>query len=141
MNEMAKTLLLWVVIAVVLLTVFQSFNPQSASTKDVSYSEFRQAVRDKRVDEVLVHNDGRTVEAKLQDGSSVRTTALLTEKSIADIETDVRRRRALHHFRDAAFQFVARTDLHVPPFASLCDRVIAATSSAMASRVASCIWR
>ena len=89
MNEMAKTLLLWVVIAVVLLTVFQSFNPQSASTKDVSYSEFMQAVRDKRVDEVLVHNDGRTVEAKLQDGSSVRTTALLTEKSIADIETDV----------------------------------------------------
>ncbi|HQY55211.1 MAG TPA: ATP-dependent metallopeptidase FtsH/Yme1/Tma family protein, partial [Dokdonella sp.] len=91
MNDMAKTVLLWVVIAVVLLTVFQSFNPQAAATKDIPYSEFMQAVRDKRVDEVLVHNDGRTVEAKLQDGSSVRTTALLTEQSIGDIEKDVQK--------------------------------------------------
>ncbi|MFZ1392479.1 MAG: ATP-dependent zinc metalloprotease FtsH, partial [Dokdonella sp.] len=91
MNDMAKTLLLWVVIAVVLLTVFQSFNPHTASTKDVPYSEFMQAVRDNRVDEVLVHNDGRTVEAKLQDGSSVRTTALLTEQSIAEIEKGVQK--------------------------------------------------
>jgi 2-oxoglutarate dehydrogenase E2 component (dihydrolipoamide succinyltransferase) len=50
-----------------------------------------QAVRDNRVDEVLVHNDGRTVEAKLQDGSSVRTTALLTEQSIAEIEKELGR--------------------------------------------------
>ena len=91
MNDMAKTVLLWVVIAVVLLTVFQSFNPHAAATKDIPYSEFMQAVRDKRVDEVLVHNDGRTVEAKLQDGSSVRTTALLTEQSIGDIEKDVQK--------------------------------------------------
>ena len=91
MNDMAKTVLLWVVIAVVLLTVFQSFNPHAAATKDIPYSEFMQAVRDKRVDEVLVHNDGRTVEAKLQDGSNVRTTALLTEQSIGDIERDVQK--------------------------------------------------
>ncbi len=91
MNDMAKTVLLWVVIAVVLLTVFQSFNPHPAATKDIPYSEFMQAVRDKRVDEVLVHNDGRTVEAKLQDGTSVRTTALLTEQSIGDIEKDVQK--------------------------------------------------
>ncbi|WP_440223208.1 ATP-dependent zinc metalloprotease FtsH [Dokdonella sp. MW10] len=86
MNDMAKTLLLWVVIAVVLLTVFQSFNPRVATTTDVPYSEFLQALRDNRVDEVLVKNDNRTIEAKLRDGASVRTTALLTEKSIADIE-------------------------------------------------------
>ncbi len=91
MNDMAKTLLLWVVIAVVLLTVFQSFNPRTASTKDISYSEFMQAVRDKRVDEVLVHNDGRTVEAKLQDGSNIRTTVLPTEQSLAEIERDVQK--------------------------------------------------
>ena len=91
MNDMAKTVLLWVVIAVVLLTVFQSFNPQAAATKDIPYSEFMQAVRDKRVDEVLVHNDGRTVEAKLQDGTNVRTTAMLTEQSIGDIERDVQK--------------------------------------------------
>ncbi len=86
MNDMAKTLLLWVIIAVVLLTVFQSFNPRTAVTADLPYSEFMQAVRDNRVDEVLVHNDGRTIEAKLRDGTSVRTTALLTEQAIGDIE-------------------------------------------------------
>jgi cell division protease FtsH len=89
MNDMAKTLLLWVVIAVVLLTVFQSFNPRAAATKDIPYSEFMQAVRDKRVDEVLVHNDNRTVEAKLQDGSQIRTTVLPTEQSLSEIEKDV----------------------------------------------------
>ncbi|SFM96070.1 ATP-dependent zinc metalloprotease FtsH [Dokdonella immobilis] len=89
MNDMAKTLLLWVVIAVVLLTVFQSFNPRGAATKDIPYSEFMQAVRDKRVDEVLVHNDNRTVEAKLQDGTSIRTTVLPTEQSLSEIEKDV----------------------------------------------------
>src|SRR5690606_34376504 len=91
MNDMAKTLLLWVVIAVVLLTVFQSFNPRTAATKDIPYSEFMQAVRDKRVDEVLVHNDGRTVEAKMQDGSSVRTTILATDQAWNEIGTDVQK--------------------------------------------------
>jgi cell division protease FtsH len=86
MNDMAKTLTLWVIIAVVLLTVFQSFNPRTATTTDLPYSEFMQAVRDNRVDEVLVHNDGRTIEAKLRDGNNVRTTALLTEQAIAEIE-------------------------------------------------------
>ncbi len=86
MNDMAKTLLLWVIIAVVLLTVFQSFNPRVATTADLPYSDFMEAVRNDRVDEVLVRNDGRTIEAKLRDGTSVRTTALLTEQAIADIE-------------------------------------------------------
>ena len=89
MNDMAKTLTLWVIIAVVLLTVFQSFNPRVATTTDLPYSEFMQAVRDNRVDEVLIKNDpglNRTIEAKLRDGTNVRTTALLTEQGIADIE-------------------------------------------------------
>src|SRR5690606_30324655 len=91
MNDMAKTLLLWVVIAVVLLTVFQSFNPRTAATQDIPYSEFMQAVRDKRVDEVLVHNDGRTIEAQLQDGTRVRSTVLATEQSLSEIERDVQK--------------------------------------------------
>ena len=39
LNDMAKNLLLWLVIAVVLLTVFQTFSPQ-ASQESVHYSEF-----------------------------------------------------------------------------------------------------
>ena len=44
MNEMAKNLLLWLIIAVVLLTVFQSFNPHGSSSSDLPYSSFVQSV-------------------------------------------------------------------------------------------------
>ena len=44
MNDMAKNLLLWVIIAVVLLTVFQSFNPRATAPSDVAYSDFAQQV-------------------------------------------------------------------------------------------------
>jgi cell division protease FtsH len=36
MNDMAKNLLLWIVIAVVLIAVFNSFNPHSSSPRDIS---------------------------------------------------------------------------------------------------------
>lgn len=44
MNEMAKNLLLWLIIAVVLLTVFQTFNPHAGSSQDMSYTTFAQQV-------------------------------------------------------------------------------------------------
>lgn len=91
MNDMAKNLLLWVVIAVVLVTVFQSFNPHPTSTSDVAYSVFLNQVRNNQVESVLVHNDNRTIDAKLKDGSSVRTTALLTDNAIAEIEKNVQK--------------------------------------------------
>ncbi|MEO8672889.1 MAG: ATP-dependent zinc metalloprotease FtsH, partial [Tahibacter sp.] len=56
---------------------------------EVAYSEFMDKVHAKSVAEVLVRNDGRTVEGKLKDGTGLRTTALLTESTIADIEKNV----------------------------------------------------
>ena len=41
MNEMAKNLLLWLIIAVVLIAVFQSFNPHGGAASDLPYSAFR----------------------------------------------------------------------------------------------------
>ncbi|HZX91189.1 MAG TPA: ATP-dependent zinc metalloprotease FtsH [Rudaea sp.] len=84
MNEMAKNLLLWVVIAVVLIAVFQSFNPRS-DPSTLSYSEFMQKVENNDVSEVLIRNDNRTIDAKLKDGNKLHTTALLTDKTVDDI--------------------------------------------------------
>ncbi len=89
MNDMAKNLLLWIVIAVVLLTVFQSFNPHTTTTHEMAYSDFMQQVRNNQVESVLVRNDNRTVEATMKDGSTARTTALLTDATIAEIQKDV----------------------------------------------------
>ncbi|HEX4799621.1 MAG TPA: ATP-dependent metallopeptidase FtsH/Yme1/Tma family protein, partial [Sphingomicrobium sp.] len=75
MNDMAKNLLLWVIIAVVLLTVFQSFNPRAAAPSDVPYSEFAQQVGNGGVASVQLGADVPTkATAKLKDGTSVSTT-------------------------------------------------------------------
>jgi cell division protease FtsH len=93
MNDMAKNLLLWLIIAVVLLTVFQSFNPRGTGTQDLAYSDFMDKVEHNAVAEVLVRNDNRTIEAKLKDGNSVRTTFLPTDENIAELQKKVDKMR------------------------------------------------
>ncbi|MGA8277578.1 MAG: ATP-dependent zinc metalloprotease FtsH [Rhodanobacteraceae bacterium] len=89
MNDMAKNLLLWVIIAVVLLTVFQSFTPHTTTSHDIAYSDFLARVRASQVDDVLVRNDNSTIDAKLKDGSSVHVNVPLTPAFIAEITKDV----------------------------------------------------
>ncbi len=67
MNDMAKNLLLWLVIAVVLLTVFQNFSPQ-ASQESVTYSEFVNEVQTDQIKEVTV--DGLMISGTRHDNSS-----------------------------------------------------------------------
>ena len=76
MNEMAKNLLLWLIIAVVLLTVFQSFNPHGASSSDLPYSSFVQSVDNGNVASANISADQpAAISGKLKDGSSFRTVA------------------------------------------------------------------
>ena len=76
MNEMAKNLLLWLIIAVVLLTVFQSFNPHSGSSSDLPYSSFVQSVESGNVASATISADNpATISGKLKDGSAFRTVA------------------------------------------------------------------
>jgi len=76
MNEMAKNLLLWLIIAVVLLTVFQSFNPHGGSSSDLPYSSFVQSVDSGNVASATISADNpATITGKLKDGSSFRTVA------------------------------------------------------------------
>ena len=52
MNDLAKNILLWVVIAIVLLTVFQSFGPANSQSASVDYSTFLDMVETGGVAEV-----------------------------------------------------------------------------------------
>ncbi|WP_330924365.1 ATP-dependent zinc metalloprotease FtsH [Candidatus Sororendozoicomonas aggregata] len=56
---MAKNLILWVIIAFVLLTVFNNFDGMQTSTQKVSYSEFVNMVENRQVDKVVI--DGFTI--------------------------------------------------------------------------------
>lgn len=67
MNDMAKNLILWLVIAVVLFSVFQNFS-DSSPRNELSYSSFVQQVREKRVKEVYI--DGRIIRGTTVNGGS-----------------------------------------------------------------------
>ena len=76
MNETAKNVLLWVIIAVVLFTVFQSFNPHGAGSSNMAYSSFVQSVANGNVSSAVISADSPpAISGKLKDGSSYRTVA------------------------------------------------------------------
>ncbi len=70
MNDMAKNLVLWLIIAAVLLTVFNNFNPQTSS-QQMSYSDFVELVANGQVRKVII--DGVTIEGERQDGTHFET--------------------------------------------------------------------
>ena len=76
MNETAKNVLLWVIIAAVLFAVFQSFNPHGGSSSDLPYSGFVQSVDNGNVSTATISADQpATISGKLKDGSTFHTVA------------------------------------------------------------------
>ncbi|ODT97337.1 MAG: ATP-dependent metalloprotease [Rhodanobacter sp. 67-28] len=68
--------MLWVIIAVVLFTVFESFNPRSSRSSDLAYSAFVQNVSSGNVSSATISADQpATISGKLKDGSAFRTVA------------------------------------------------------------------
>ncbi|WP_444959358.1 ATP-dependent zinc metalloprotease FtsH [Microbulbifer sp. ZKSA002] len=67
---MAKNLVLWLIIAAVLLMVFQNFKPQSRD-EALSYSDFVQDVQSGQVKNVIV--DGLVITGEKADGSRFKT--------------------------------------------------------------------
>jgi cell division protease FtsH len=58
LNDLAKNVILWIVIAVVLLTVFQSFGPGSGQrSSPVPYSTFLSYIKDGSIEEVVFEGD------------------------------------------------------------------------------------
>lgn len=67
---MGKNLLLWLVIAAVLLTVFNNFSPKTPS-QELLYSQFVEAVQRDRVREVVI--DGLVISGEFRDGDAFET--------------------------------------------------------------------
>lgn len=67
---MAKNLILWLVIAAVLLTVFNNFSTESAP-QNTNYSQFVQQVQNQQVRSVTI--DGYTISGERTDGSQFQT--------------------------------------------------------------------
>lgn len=71
MNDMAKNIVLWVVIAVVLISVFNNFGPPQAPARALSYSEFIDEVRSGVIREVEIR--GRNIRVTTQAGEKFMT--------------------------------------------------------------------
>jgi len=56
LSDMIKTLLLWLVIAVILIAVFNNFGPKEADQTKVSYSQFLNDINDGQVRSVTIAN-------------------------------------------------------------------------------------
>ncbi len=73
MSDMAKNLILWVVIAVVLMSVFQGYSPSSSSSQKMDYSTFLDNVSNGQVSMVEVKSDQRTIEGSKRTGEKFVT--------------------------------------------------------------------
>lgn len=70
MNDMAKNLILWLIIAAVLLTVFNNLST-SSTPKAVPYSQFVQQIQNDQISKVTI--DGYTIRGERDDGSDFET--------------------------------------------------------------------
>ncbi|WP_069472599.1 ATP-dependent zinc metalloprotease FtsH [Candidatus Marithrix sp. Canyon 246] len=66
MNDIVKNILLWVVIALVLMMVFNNFGERKTSARSIEYSKFIASVQSQQVKEVLI--EGRTIKGITANG-------------------------------------------------------------------------
>ena len=71
MNDMMKNIVLWVVVAMVLMSVFNNFGPQKAKQGEIDYSTFISNVKNGAVSKVDIQ--GRTITGTLTDNSDFTT--------------------------------------------------------------------
>ena len=73
MNNLVKTVAIWLVIAIVLMTVFNQVGTQKSTQKPMEYSQFIDEVKQGRVAKVMI--EGRVVRGVKQTGEKFTTYA------------------------------------------------------------------
>ncbi|MBI5373943.1 MAG: ATP-dependent metallopeptidase FtsH/Yme1/Tma family protein [Candidatus Schekmanbacteria bacterium] len=88
MNQFYKNVMLWVILIVFTIILFNAFNTPKETQKELDYSSFLQQVKDGKVSQVSIQ--GNDVEGTLSDGSKFKTYTpddpelikTLTEKNV-----------------------------------------------------------
>jgi len=84
MNDLGKTLLLWLIGAVVLMALFKSFSaPVGAPTGELTYNDFIQEVKSDRVAKVTIDANNISIAGERKDGSKF-TTANPSDTRLVD---------------------------------------------------------
>jgi cell division protease FtsH len=72
-NNLFRNVAIWVVIGLVLMTVFNQFNNKQATQNSVEYSQFIEEVKDGKISKVVM--EGRTLKATTSDGKKITSYA------------------------------------------------------------------
>jgi len=88
---MAKNLILWLVIAVVLMSVFQSFSPSESARSQTDYTTFLREAEQGNIREVRINNSGE-IRGTKRSGETFQTNVpYFDDKLISDlVKNDVR---------------------------------------------------
>jgi len=91
LSDMAKNLILWLVIAVVLMSVFQSFSPSESSRSQTDYTTFLREAEQGNIREVRINNDGE-IRGTKRSGETFQTfVPYFDDKLVSDlVKNDVR---------------------------------------------------
>ena len=82
---MLKNMLVWIVIAVVIMSVFNNFVPQKEGSTNLSYSEFINQVKDNQIESVMIEADGKTISGTYKNGTKFLTYGLNDPKLVDDL--------------------------------------------------------
>ncbi|RDZ29149.1 ATP-dependent zinc metalloprotease FtsH [Lysobacter silvisoli] len=85
MNDLAKNLLLWVIVAVVLMMVFKAFGPPAVGSEALAYDQFVQQVQGDRIKQVNISEDRTTINGERKDGSKFVTYAPADKDLVNDL--------------------------------------------------------
>ncbi len=83
MNDLMKNLILWIVIAIVLVSVFNNFGPKPTASRTLDYSEFVAAVKQGAV--IKVEIAGRTIHGETSTGERFTTYSPDDPKLVDDL--------------------------------------------------------
>ena len=82
MNDMLKNVVLWVVVAVVLMSMFNSFGARKSMDSSMSYSQFLQSVRDGQIKQVTL--DGPLIRGLSGSGEKFTTYSPANDPHLVD---------------------------------------------------------
>ena len=72
-NNLFRNVAIWVVIGLVLMTVFNQFNNKQSTQNSIEYSQFIEEVKDGKISKVVM--EGRTLKATTADGKKITSYA------------------------------------------------------------------
>jgi cell division protease FtsH len=83
-NQWFSKVAVWLVIALVLFTVFKQFDRTATAGNQIGYSEFLEEVRAKRIRDVVLQENpgGAEIEALTTDDKKIRTTATYLDRGL-----------------------------------------------------------